>query len=44
MPIKIIVGILTIIITVPLFLVALQYVFDNMYEEIFKFLKIISEG
>lgn len=44
MPLKIIVGILTIITTVPLFLVALQYVFDNMYEEIFKFLKIISEG
>lgn len=44
MPLKITVGILTLIVMVPLYLPALQHIFDNMYEEIFNFLKIIGEG
>ncbi len=44
MPLKIIVGITTLIIVSPLYLLFLEYVFDNMYGEIFKFLRIIGEG
>lgn len=41
MPLKILVGIAIIIITLPLFFSTLQYIFSNMYEEIFSFLKTI---
>lgn len=44
MPLKILVGIVTIIITLPLFIATLQHIFNNMYEEIFNFLKVIQKG
>ncbi len=44
MPLKILVGIATIIITLPLFIATLQHIFTNMYEEIFNFLKVIQKG
>lgn len=44
MPFKILVGIATIIITLPLFIATLQHIFTNMYEEIFNFLKVIQKG
>lgn len=44
MPLKILVGLATIIITLPLFIATLQHIFTNMYEEIFNFLKVIQKG
>ncbi|WIV10872.1 flagellar biosynthetic protein FliR [Proteiniborus sp. MB09-C3] len=44
MPLKIFIGIATIIITLPLFIATLQNIFSNMYEEIFNFLKVIQKG
>jgi len=44
MPLKIIVGIITLVVTFPLLFIALQHIFDNMYEEIFNFLKVIQKG
>ncbi|WP_207751323.1 flagellar biosynthetic protein FliR [Anaeromonas frigoriresistens] len=44
MPLKIIVGILTIFITLPIYLIALQHIFDNMSGEIFNFLQLLMKG
>lgn len=44
MPFKILVGIIIIIITLPLFIAILQNIFTNMHEEIFNFLKVIQKG
>lgn len=44
MPLKILVGILTIFITLPIFLIALQHIFDNMSGEIFNFLQLLAKG
>lgn len=44
MPLKILVGIFTIFITMPIYLIALQHIFDDMYGEIFNFLKILQKG
>lgn len=44
MPLKILIGIAIIAITIPLFIAALQHIFNNMYEEIFNFLKVIQKG
>lgn len=44
MPLKILIGIVTITITLPLFIATLQHIFNNMYEEIFNFLKVIQKG
>ncbi|MGF7057152.1 flagellar biosynthetic protein FliR [Brassicibacter mesophilus] len=44
MPLKISVGIVTIVVSLPLFFIALQHIFNNMYEEIFNFLKVIQRG
>ena len=44
MPLKVTVGIVTIVVSMPLFFIALQHIFNNMYEEIFNFLKVIQKG
>ncbi|KNF08830.1 flagellar biosynthesis protein FliR [Gottschalkia purinilytica] len=44
LPLKIIIGISIIIASLPLFFTALQHIFNNMYEEIFNFLKVIQKG
>ncbi len=44
MPLKVSVGIVTIVVSLPLFFIALQHIFNNMYEEIFSFLKVIQKG
>ena len=44
MPLKVSVGIVTIVVSLPLFFIALQHIFNNMYEEIFNFLKVIQKG
>ncbi|WP_041701674.1 flagellar biosynthetic protein FliR [Gottschalkia acidurici] len=44
MPLKIMVGIFLIIVTLPGFFIALQHIFNNMHEEIFNFLKAIQKG
>ncbi|EOC99721.1 flagellar biosynthetic protein FliR [Caldisalinibacter kiritimatiensis] len=41
MPLKIIIGLATMIITMPIYILALQHIFDNMYEEIFNLIKAI---
>lgn len=44
MPLKIIIGLLTLVIILPVFILALQHIFGNMYEEIFNFLKVVEKG
>lgn len=44
MPLKIIVGLALIIITLPIFFITLRHIFNSMYEEIFNFLKVIQKG
>lgn len=44
MPLKIIVGILTVFITLPIFLIALQHIFSDMSGEIFNFLQLLTKG
>lgn len=44
MPFKIFIGIITLIIIVPLYIFALQHIFEDMYEEIFNFMKVIAKG
>ncbi len=44
MPLKIFIGIATVIITIPVFLATLQSIFSNMNEEIYNFLKVIQKG
>lgn len=44
MPLKIIIGLVLIIVTLPIFFMTLQHIFNNMYEEIFNFLKVMQKG
>lgn len=44
MPLKIFIGIATVIITLPLFIATLQNIFASMNEEIYNFLKVIQKG
>lgn len=44
MPLKIFIGIATVVITIPIFLATLQNIFSNMNEEIYNLLKIIQKG
>jgi len=44
MPLKIMVGIVAVIVMMPLFIIALQHIFTNMYEEIFNFIKVLKKG
>ncbi|MBS4536036.1 flagellar type III secretion system protein FliR [Clostridium sp. D2Q-14] len=44
MPLKIVVGLLTIFITLPIYLIALQHIFNNMSGEIFNFLQLLTKG
>lgn len=44
MPLKIVVGLGLIIITLPVFFITLHHIFNTMYEEIFNFLKVIQKG
>ena len=44
MPLKIIIGLVLIIATLPIFFMTLQHIFNNMYEEIFNFLKVMQKG
>jgi flagellar biosynthetic protein FliR len=42
MPLKIIVGFIIMIFTMPLYILALQHIFNNMFEEIFNFFKALQ--
>lgn len=44
MPFKIFIGLFVILFTLPLFIIALQHMYNNMYEEIFNFLKVFKKG
>ncbi|MFA5523332.1 MAG: flagellar biosynthetic protein FliR [Tissierellales bacterium] len=44
MPLKIFIGIATVIITLPLFIATLQNIFSNMTDEIYNLLRIIQKG
>lgn len=44
MPLKIMVGLSLIIVTLPIFFITLHHIFNTMYEEIFNFLKLIQKG
>ena len=44
MPLKIIVGLALIIVTLPIFFMTLHHIFDSMFVEIFNFLKLIQKG
>lgn len=44
MPLKITIGLALIIVTLPIFFITLHHIFNNMYVEIFNFLKVIQKG
>lgn len=44
MPFKIFIGLFVILFSLPLFVIALQHMYNNMYEEIFNFLKVLIKG
>lgn len=44
MPLKIMIGLALIIVTLPIFFITLHHIFNSMYEEIFNFLKVIQKG
>jgi len=44
MPLKILIGIITIFLTLPIYLIALEHIFDNMSGEIFNFFKLLKRG
>lgn len=44
MPLKIMVGLSLIVVTLPIFFMTLHHIFSSMYEEIFNFLRLIQKG
>lgn len=44
MPLKIFVGVITIFLTLPIYLIALSHIFENMSGEIFNFFKLLKGG